>query len=223
VLWGVSWSPTWSSCGGTTAGGSQQCVVCECGSGAARRRALRGPCVCRVKKSDSHSHSAFQMLRTGVPLSPQRALLSPSPKRVSSPPQRDSKRHKASVGDKLSDATAHEEEPELQLFVNLTTEDGAPPPSYWEGLYDQVKKVGCELDFLAIEELVFNLLLLDPKCMKQAENDSRMGASCRSTHLPFFASARVILKQGSQRRCSSFQCTKIFFHIKRGLRRHSMT
>jgi hypothetical protein len=31
----------------------------------------------------------------------------------------------------------------------------------------------------------------------------RMGASCRSTHLPFFASARVILKQGSQRRCSS--------------------
>ena len=75
-----------------------------------------------------------------------------------------------SVGDKLSDATAPDEVPELQLFGAFTTEDGAPPPSYWEGLYDQLKKVGCELDFLAIKELVFNLLLLDPKGMNQAEN-----------------------------------------------------
>jgi hypothetical protein len=27
VLWGVSWFPSWPSCGGTTAGGCQQCVV----------------------------------------------------------------------------------------------------------------------------------------------------------------------------------------------------
>jgi hypothetical protein len=76
-----------------------------------------------------------------VPLSPQRALLSPPRKRVSSPFQHDSKRNKVSVGDrdkKLSDATAPEEVPELQLFANLTIEDGAPPLSYWEGLYDQL-------------------------------------------------------------------------------------
>jgi hypothetical protein len=54
------------------------------------------------------------------------------------------KRHKLSVGDKkLSSALAPEQVPELQLFANLTVEEGAPPLSYWEGLYDQLKKVGC--------------------------------------------------------------------------------
>jgi hypothetical protein len=41
VLWGVSWSPTWPSCG-------QEVVTSalwECGSGAPRRRVLRGPCL----------------------------------------------------------------------------------------------------------------------------------------------------------------------------------
>jgi hypothetical protein len=52
----------------------------------------------------------------------------------------------------------------------LAIEEGAPPLSYWEGLYDQLKKVGCELDFPAIEELVINCLVLRPKAMEQAEN-----------------------------------------------------
>jgi hypothetical protein len=83
--------------------------------------------------------------------------------------------------------------PELQLFANLTAEEGAPPLSYWEGLYDQLKEVDCELDFPAIEELVFNcLVVLGPKAMENAEG-GRVVASCRSTHLHFFLSARVRL------------------------------
>ena len=81
------------------------------------------------------------------------------------------KRHKLSVGDKkLSSAPAPEQVPELQLFANLTVEEGAPPLSYWEGLYDQLKKVGCELDFPEIEERVFNCLVLGPVAMGKAEN-----------------------------------------------------
>jgi hypothetical protein len=68
-------------------------------------------------------------------------------KRVLSPLEHVPKRHKASVGDKkLSSAPAPEQVPELQLFANLAIEEGAPPLSYWEGLYDQLKKVRCELD-----------------------------------------------------------------------------
>jgi hypothetical protein len=63
-----------------------------------------------------------------------------------------------SVGDKLSDATSPDEVPKLQLFGAFTTEDGAPPPSYWESLYDQLKKEDCEDDFPEIEVLVFKLL-----------------------------------------------------------------
>jgi hypothetical protein len=70
----------------------------------------------------------------------------------------------------LSGATAPEQVPELQLFANLAIEEGAPPLSYWEGLCDQLKKVGCELDFPAIEERVFNCLVLGPKAMNQAED-----------------------------------------------------
>jgi hypothetical protein len=44
---------------------------------------------------------------------------------VSRPPQHDSKRQKVSVGEKLSDATAPDEVPKLQLFGAFTTEDGA--------------------------------------------------------------------------------------------------
>jgi hypothetical protein len=43
VLWGVSWFPTWPSCKRQEVTTS---VLCGCGSGAARRRALRGPCLC---------------------------------------------------------------------------------------------------------------------------------------------------------------------------------
>jgi hypothetical protein len=75
-----------------------------------------------------------------------------------------------SVGDKLSDATAPDEVPELQLFGAFTTEDGAPPPSYWEGLCGQLKKGDREDDFPEIEVLVFNCLVLGPKGMNQAEN-----------------------------------------------------
>jgi hypothetical protein len=75
VLWGSSCALTWPSCGGTETGGGHQCVVrarershcpfhaaappagtqrqevatsalCERGSGAPRRRAPRGPCLC---------------------------------------------------------------------------------------------------------------------------------------------------------------------------------
>jgi hypothetical protein len=72
-------------------------------------------------------------------------------------PQRDSKRHKVSVADdeKLSDATAPDRVPMLQLFAGLTTEDGAPPHEYWEGLLGQLKKEKCEHDFPEIEVLVF--------------------------------------------------------------------
>jgi hypothetical protein len=106
-----------------------------------------------------------------APLPPQRTLLSPSRKRVLSPFQHELKRHKVSVGDKkLSGAPAPEQVPELQLFAKLTEEEGAPPLSYWEGLYDQLKEVGCELDFPAIEERVFNCLVLGPKAMGKAEN-----------------------------------------------------
>jgi hypothetical protein len=70
-----------------------------------------------------------------------------------------------SVGDKLSDATAPDEVPELQLFVDMATEDGAPPPGYWEGLLGQLKKEKCEHDFPEIEVLVFNCLLLGPGAM----------------------------------------------------------
>jgi hypothetical protein len=81
------------------------------------------------------------------------------------------KRHKLSVGDKkLSSAPAPEQVPELQLFANLTVEEGAPPLSYWEGLYDQLKEVGCELDFPAIEERVFNCLVLGPAARENAED-----------------------------------------------------
>jgi hypothetical protein len=69
-----------------------------------------------------------------------------------------------------SGATAPEEVPEIQLFANLAIDEGAPPLSYWEGLYDQLKKVGCELDFPEIEERVFNCLVLGPKAMNQAED-----------------------------------------------------
>jgi hypothetical protein len=90
---------------------------------------------------------------------------------VLSPLEHVPKRHKVSVGDKkLSSAPAPEQVPELQLFANLAIEEGAPPLSYWEGLYDQLKKVRCELDFPAIEELVFNCLVLWPKAMNQAED-----------------------------------------------------
>ena len=81
------------------------------------------------------------------------------------------KRHKLSVGDKkLSSAPAPEQVPELQLFANLAVEEGAPPLSYWGGLYDQLKKVGCELDFPEIEERVFNCLVLGSVAMGKAEN-----------------------------------------------------
>jgi hypothetical protein len=71
-------------------------------------------------------------------------MLSPSRRRVLSPALEPvPKRHKASVGDKkLSGAPAPEQVPELQLFANLTEEEGAPPLSYWEGLYDQLEEVG---------------------------------------------------------------------------------
>jgi hypothetical protein len=69
----------------------------------------------------------------------------------------------------LSGATAPEQVPELQLSANLAIEEGAPPLSYWEGLYVQLKKNGCELDFPAIEERVFSCLVLGPKAMNQAE------------------------------------------------------
>ena len=36
------------------------------------------------------------------------------------------------------------------------TEDGAPPPSYWEGLYGQLKREDCEDDLPEIEVRVFN-------------------------------------------------------------------
>jgi hypothetical protein len=85
------------------------------------------------------------------------------------------KGHKLSVGDKkLSSAPAPEQVPELQLFAKLTIDEGAPPLSYWEGLYDQLKKVGCELDFPEIEERVFNCLVLGPAAMKNAEDDGRL-------------------------------------------------
>jgi hypothetical protein len=98
-------------------------------------------------------------------------LLSPTRKRVLSPAlEHVPKRHEVSVGDKkLSSAPAPEQVPELQLFANLAIEEGAPPLSYWEGLYDQLKKVDCELDFPAIEELVFNCLVLGPAAMGKAE------------------------------------------------------
>ena len=81
------------------------------------------------------------------------------------------KRHKLSVGDKkLSSAPAPEQVPELQLFAKLTEDEGAPPLSYWEGLYDQLKEVGCEVDFPEIEELVFNCLVLGPAAMENAED-----------------------------------------------------
>jgi hypothetical protein len=74
------------------------------------------------------------------------------------------KRHKVSVGDKkLSSAPAPEQVPELQLFAKLTEEEGAPPPSYWEGLFSQLKEVQCELDFTAIEERVFGVQLSGPR------------------------------------------------------------
>jgi hypothetical protein len=44
---------------------------------------------------------------------------------VSSTPQREPKRQKVSADEKLSDATAPDHVPELQLFAGLTTEDGA--------------------------------------------------------------------------------------------------
>jgi hypothetical protein len=113
------------------------------------------------------------MLGARVALSPHGvALLSPTRKRVLSPaPEHVPKRHAVSVGDKkLSSAPAPEQVPELQLFANLTTEEGAPPLSYyWEGLCDQLKKNDCELDFPAIEELVFNCLVLGPAAMGKAE------------------------------------------------------
>jgi hypothetical protein len=124
----------------------------------------------------------------------------------------------------LSGATASEGVPELQLFANLTTEEGAPPLSYWEGLYDQLKKVDCELDFPAIEERVFNCLVLGPKAMNQAE-DGRL-LSFAPPPLLFIGKGDiswVILKQGSQRSSASLKCTTIFWHIKRGLRRRCMT
>ena len=104
-----------------------------------------------------------KVLGTRAVLSTHRTLLSPTRKRVLSPLEHVPKRHKVSVGDKkLSSAPAPEQVPELQLFANLAIEEGAPPLSYWDGLCGQLKKVDCELDFPAIEELVFDCLVLGP-------------------------------------------------------------
>jgi hypothetical protein len=99
-----------------------------------------------------------------------------------------------------------------------------PPPPYWrEGLvlYGQLKEGDCEDDLPGIEVLVFNCLVLGPKGMNQAENGRLL--SFDPPPLLCIGTGDIKARVAEQRRCSSFQCTKIFFHIKRGLRRHSMT
>jgi hypothetical protein len=58
--------------GGHTEQGVVTSALCECGSGAARRRALRGPCLCSnppggEKKTPSHGHGVKAVASSGLP------------------------------------------------------------------------------------------------------------------------------------------------------------